>query len=682
MTSLLSPAMCSTLPYTDLVEPMIDGTTNYIYLQITKIFLSVINWFLKSFDASSSKFYALLGDGASNYSAPLFNVFLWTGALLTLFLFLYHAFLTTMGPMVDQKNNIIELVVRFFITCALVGIARPLCGILNDYICNASFNSEGAKSLAARFSEEFSQSLNTAIGQSSNVADFLGSSMDMLGDLMTSSCLIQIIALIAVGIGFVKLLLKIIERYVLSQLLIIASPVAFATWASRTTSNILQNFIRMYITTLFTVLFCRVYLYMVCAMISNGAWMHLGDALILLAFMKQVENLEAQLRAMGLSVAQTGGSLLYSIGAGAMGLGMLLKKGGGFAGNVLERAGGAKGNIGMASLGTHLKSLSHGQMPTRAQTIRAFGEQEGFANVGHSSSSQYAHMVDRVADLAKSGQVMNLKNVPTNIQTDAIKQMMTENGYDAFAYATGGLRADEITSAHFNFDGSVTGMAEHDGKVINFKAGTEVDPNAKQYGIVDNFGGSKRYISTTAAGGYEGTIQCDFSKMEPGQQSIVSTLTNFPVDNQKFADANITSVGISDGIMHCYDSGNNLKFATNMSDPGRSYTVGSIDLPASSQSEIFASGSPYNSISGMLPPGAVPGGKGVIDTDRGERRFDYTSAYGTGTVVLSRPTDRDISSSSRANLVNMGDYGTMKVDVIPQKQGDYIDDRTARKKKF
>lgn len=670
--------MCSTLPFTDLVEPMIEGTTNYFYLSVSKAFLRVVVWFLSAFDTSSSRFYSLLGLDASSYNAPLFNVFLWTGGLLALFLFLFHAFMTTMGPMVEQKNNIIELVVRFFITCILVVIARPVCGILNDYICNASFNTDGAKSLAARFSEEYTQTLDNALGQTANVADFFGSAMEVIEDSMNACLLIEIIAIIAVGISFFKLLLKIIERYVLSQLLIIASPVAFATWTSRTTSNILSNFIRMYITTLFTVLFCRVYLYMICAMISNGAWMHLGDALILLAFMKQVENLEAQLRAMGLSVAQTGGSLLYSIGAGALGLGMMLRKGGSVAGNVLERAGGARGSIGMASLGTHLKSLSHGQMPTRAQTIRAFGEQEGFANAGRSSASQYAQMVNRVADLAKSGQIMNLKNVPANIQTDAIKQMMQENGYDAFAYATGGISADSITSAHFNFDGSVTGMAEHDGQIINFKAGTEVDPNCRQYGIVEDFGGSSRYVSTTAAKGFEGTIECDFSKLAPGQQSIVSSLTNFPIDNAKFASAGITSVGVSDGIMHCYDSNNNLKFATNMSEPGKSYTVGSKDLPVSSQNEIFAGDSPYSSISGMLPPGATPGRGGITENDNGQRRFEYNSASGTGTVVLSRATDKDIASSSRANLVNMGDYGTMRVDIIPQKQGDYINERSKK----
>lgn len=675
-TAIFNPIICTTLPFTDLVEPMIEGSTNYVYLSLTKIFVQGVYWFLQAFDASSQAFYSLIG--ISDYNAPLFDVFLWTGGLLALFLFLYHAFVTTLGPLVDQKNNIIELVIRFFITIVFVVIARQICGLLNDYICNAAFNSPGAKSLAARFSEQYMHSLNNSINESVSVSEFLGSSLEVYKDTMTACLIIEIIAIIAVGISFVKLLLKCIERYVLCQLLIIASPVAFATWASRTTSNILSNFIRMFITTLFTMLFCRVYLYMICYMITNGAWMHLGGALILLAFMKQIENLEAQLRAMGLSVAQTGGSLLYSIGAGALGLGMMLRKGGNFAGNILERSGAVKGNVGMASIGTHLKSLSHGQMPTRAQTIRAFGEQEGFANASRGSKDQYAQMVNRVADLAKSGQIMNLKNVPANIQTDAIKQMFTENGYDAFAYATGGLGADSITSAHYNFDGSVTGMAEKDGQIINFKAGTEVDANAKSYGIVDNFGGSSRYVTTTAGKNYEGTLSCDFSKLAPGQQSIVSTMTNLPIDNAAFSKAGIKKVGISDGIMHCYDSGDNLKFATNMSDPNRSYYVGSKDLPVCGQSEILTEGSPYSGISGMLPEGTMPTKSGITETEDGSRRFDYNSASGPGMVVLSKASDSDITLNSRSNLVNMGEYGTMKVDIIPQKQGGYINNKTGQ----
>lgn len=673
---IFSPIMLTALPYIDLVEPMVEGTTNYFYMAITKMFTKFVVWFLSAYDASCGTFYALLG--ITDYNAPLFNVFLWTGGLLAVFLFLFSAFVTLLGPLVDQKNNILELLVRFFVTVVLIVIARPLCAILNDYICNAAFNSEGAKSLAARFSEEFQADLKITYSDV-NVADFLNSSMEAIKDYVTSSLIIQIICLVAVLIGFIKLLLKCIERYVLSQLLIIASPVAFATYASRTTANILSNFIRMYITTLFTVLFCRAYLYMICFMIGNGAWAHLGEALILLAFMKQVENLEAQLRAMGLSVAQTGGSLLYSIGAGALALGMMFRKGGTLGGNILEIAGAKKGNIGMASLGTHLKSLSHGQMPTSAQTIRAFGEQEGFAHAAQGSQAQYAKMVDRVADLAKSGQVMNLKNVPAHIQTDAVKQLMQENGFDAFQQATG-ISANDITSAHFNFDGSVTGMAEHNGQVIGFKANTEIDPHAASYGVVDSFAGGSRYVTTTADQPYQGLIECDFSNLSEGQQSIVSTLSNVPIDNARFSSMNISEVEVSNGIMHGYSKEigadgkevRSLKVATNTYDVRRSYTVGSQSLPVyNNKNDIFGEGSPYNRIHSSLPYSISP--TSGIKYESGSYMFDYSSASGNGTVYISKPSDVDISSNSKANLVNVGGgYGTMKVEMRPQRQGDLM----------
>lgn len=675
---LFSPIMLSTLPFTDLVEPMIEGTTNYFYLAITKIFIKIIEWFLSAFDASSGSFYTLLG--ITNYDAPLFNVFLWTGGLLAVFLFLFSAFVTLWGPVVDQKNNILELLVRFIITIVLIIIARPLCSILNDYICNAAFNSEGAKSLAARFSEEFNSGLTITNSADSNVADFLSSPMDAIKDFVTSCLLIQIICLIAIGIGFIKLLLKCIERYVLSQLLIIASPVASATYVSRTTSNILNNFIRMFITTLFTVLFCRVYLYMVCYMISHGAWKHLGDALILLAFMKQVENLEAQLRAMGLSVAQTGGSLLYSIGAGALGLGMMFKKGSALGGNILETVGAKRGNIGMASVGTSLKSLAHGQLPTKAQTIRAFGEQEGFAHAAQGSQSQYAKMVGRVADLAKSGQIMNLKNVPAHIQTDAVKQMFQEHGFDAFQQATG-IGANEITSAHFNFDGSVTGMAEHNGQIISFKASTEADPHAASYGIVDNFAGGSRYITTTVDHVADGIYdKCDFQNLAPGQQSVVSTMTNVPIDNTRYTAMNISEIEVSNGILHGYEKKidaegkevKSLRIATNASDASRSYIVGTQPMPIYNHAdEIFKEDSPYSSIQSSLPHNVTPT-SGISYAD-GSYKFDYSSPSGNGSVYITKPTDSDISIDSKAKLVNIGDaYGTLKVEMRPQKPGDLI----------
>lgn len=656
------------LSFLDLVEPIIDGIISNVYQTIINSLINFIDWFLSAFESTSSLFLSMVG--ADSYNASVFNVFIWTAVLLTLALFIFHMFVTLMGPLVDQKNDIIELVIRFFITIGLVTISRQVMTVLSDYITNTSFNNAGSKSLAARLTESIHTSVVVDV-TNLNSNDFLGTAIDItVGTNNRTFGIVVIIMLLAIIIGFIKVLLKCVERYVLTQVLIIASPVAFSTWASRTTSSILSNYIRMFITTLLSVLFGRLFLYMICFMISNGAITHFAMGLVLLAFMKIVENLESHLRSLGLSVAQTGGSLLFSVGAGAAALGLMTKKIGGGLGTGFEMIGAKQGNIGLSTLGSSMKSLSMGQAPNKAQAMRNFGERGGFNNAIARNTAHSANMTKQIADMARSGNFLGLRTVPDHIQTDAVKQLMNEGGFDAFAQATGGISSSSIQDAHFNMDGSLSGTAIHNGQTIAFKASTSLDPNAKTYGVMDYFAGGSRYVTTHASDISQGKFSCDFASLQEGQQSIASTLTNMPIDNQHYGNLGVSEVDVSYGIMHGYDDAGNLKIATNM-ETGRSYEIGSESLPVyNNKEEIFASGSPYTQIYDSLPQGITPTSGIVPDiNDSGSLKFDYTSASGTGRVVISTPSDRDIATGSRERLVNMNGYGTAKVSIIPNRQG-------------
>lgn len=657
------------LDFLDLVEPMVDGLVSTLYETITYIMVFLVDWFLSAYESSSTLFLSMVG--ADSYNASMFDVFIWSGVLVTLALFIFHMFVTLMGPVVDQKNDLVELIIRFFITIGLVTISRQLMTVISDYITNVSFNQTGSQSLAYRLSEAITTTVSVDMSEL-NSDSFLGKAFDITVDNVRNRSfgLIVIIMCIAVTIGFIKVLLKCVERYVLTQLLIIASPVAFGTWTSRTTSSILTNYIRMFISTLFAVLFGRLFLYMICFMISNGAITHLSQGIVLLAFMKLVENLEFQLRALGLTVAQTGGSLLYSIGSGALALGMMAKRIGGGLGTAFEMVGAKQGNLGLSTIGSTMKSLSAGQIPTKAQTIRTFGERGGFGNAIVGSNPHYANMTKQIADMARSGNFMGLRNVPDYIQTDAVKQLLNEGGFDSFAHATGGISSSSIQDAHFTMDGTLVGTASHNGQEIAFKASSTLDPHAQTHGIMDYFAGGSRYVTTQASAISQGRFECDFASLQDGQQSIASTLTNVPIDNQHYANLGVTEVGVSNGILHGYNSAGDLKIATNM-ETGRSYEIGSESLPVyNSRDEVFSQGSPYNQIYDSLPQGITPT-SGIVPDENNARnlKFDYTSPSGTGRVIISTPTDRDIATGSRERLVNMNAYGTAKVSIIPNRQG-------------
>lgn len=663
------------LDFMDLVEPMVDGLISTFYSTITYVMIQMLNWFLAAYDPSSSLFLSMLG--LSSYDAPMFNVFIWTGVLMALALFIFHSFITLWGSVIDQKNELIELIARFFITIGLIAISRKLTTVLSDYITNVSFNKSGSQSLASRLSSSVQASLYADI-TGLNASSFFGSSLSVSNNTtLNRSCgIIIIIMFIAIAIGFIKVLLKCVERYVLSQVLIISAPVAFSTWASRTTSSILTNYIRMFISTLFTILFSRLFLYMICYMISNGAIMQLSKGIVLLAFMKLVENLEAQLRSLGISVAQTGGSLLYSIGSGALALGMMVKKAGNGVGSAFEMAGARRGDLELSSIGSTMKALAHGQVPTKAQSIRTFGERGGFGNAPAGDTARYSRMVNDVASMARNGNFKDLRNVPGHIQTDAVKHLINDGGFDSFSYATGGISSSAIKDAQFAIDGSVIGTASHNGQDISFKVSSNLDPQAKSHGVIDSFAGVRRYITTSASDLSQGIFQCDFSTLQKGQQSIASTLTNMPIDNEHYANLGITEVGVANGILHGYNSDGALKIATNIK-TGMSYETGNEPLPVyGRKEEIFASGSPYMSVYESLPQGITPT-SGIVpdENNAGNLKFDYTSPSGSGRVVISTPSDRDIYNGSKSKLVDMRDYGTVKVSVIPKRQGSQTTDQ-------
>jgi hypothetical protein len=140
-----------------------------------------------------------------------------------------------------------------------------------------------------------------------------------LTELTVVGLILQLILLISLGWNYFKLLLEVVERYVVVGVLCYTSPLAYAMGGSKTTNQVFKSWCRMIgsqlLLLILNVWFLRAFNSSVGVFISNGGTLTSGQGNIFLwmfcalAFLKTAQKFDNYLASMGLSVAQTGSSM-------------------------------------------------------------------------------------------------------------------------------------------------------------------------------------------------------------------------------------------------------------------------------------------------------------------------------------------------------------------------------------
>ncbi|MEE1256244.1 MAG: hypothetical protein UHN47_07000 [Lachnospiraceae bacterium] len=649
-----------------VAQPVLDGMVSYIHEKLNLLINGILTWLTYDFHATSDYFYEQIGLSTSegNYTnaminAETFDVFYWIAIILSLFVFIFCIIMLQMGPIIEQKNETKELIIRFIISLILTVAMKPFLDILNN-ICDELI----VRVIATLSHHDFKEKKFSVLDAMANMDNMV------LG-------ILSIIVMIGIIIEFVKTLLDIMERYLMIQLLLVASPVPSGLFVSRGTSAIYRNFIVMYISQLFLLLMNRYFLSLFAIMCINGTTKTLVGCLFLMAFLKSAQKLDAYLKAMGLSVAQTGGSLLYSALAGAMFLGGLVRGAtGGMTsfGNALETIGANTGNYAAANMGTSLKSMAKLQPSSPANSLAAFTKNNGLK--GNTSDLLKAHSTKAFSE----GNAKAISNMPIPYQTDAIKGALLQNGADSFMAATG-ISANNITQAQISpMDGSITGqykfMNENGQEsVVGFKASTSVTPNS--IGNLDFGDGVSRNIAITPTNGavYNGqSFHCNYASLNNEQLSPASAVTGVAIDNNLYGNLGVTNDTVEGNILVSRDSADNVMAAINM-ETGASYHMGitstienTSDSPSISEQEIFSD----TRFSRYMPTGSIvePGTYGV-DANTGNIYAEWKNGSTVGAIRISRPEITDIATNSKTNIVNLGpDRGCYTVRSYKKKQSN------------
>lgn len=167
-------------------------------------------------------------------------------------------------------------------------------------------------------------SVDKSIHINMNVTSFISSAFS------GGSMLLYLIMLILICFSFIKLLLEIVERYVVTFVLLYLSPLASSTLASSNTNGIFKKFLTMFISQCI-LLFLNVWcLKMACSALDLDQYLENGGGALVIplllcyAFLRVSAKMDSYINQLGLNAAITGNGLgaeILATGASLTGIG-------------------------------------------------------------------------------------------------------------------------------------------------------------------------------------------------------------------------------------------------------------------------------------------------------------------------------------------------------------------------
>lgn len=316
------------------------------------IFEGIVTWISsiasQMMDAVSGLFLEALGTSmlAMEEYFPFvksaFTIMQYTAWALLFLITVWQLFRIYGGPITEAENPW-TLLARSALFALLIGYAKPIFMLALD-IARAPYTALMDVTISA---EDFTfagveQALTSGLTTLISVASVVG-------------LILLIILEIALGWNYFKLLLEVVERYVVVGVLCYTSPLAYCMGASKSTSPVFKSWCRMVgsqlLLLVLNVWFLRAFNSSVGQYIGNGGALSSGKGSIFLwlfcalAFLKTAQKFDSYLAAMGLNVAQTGSTMGMEMLMAARvltgGMGGVRSAGGMFRG--ANAAGGAIG---------------------------------------------------------------------------------------------------------------------------------------------------------------------------------------------------------------------------------------------------------------------------------------------------------------------------------------------------
>ena len=280
------------------------------------IFEGIANWIASIvtslMDAVSSVFLSALGtdmvlmEEYFPFVTKAFSILQYTAWALLFIITVWQLFRVFGGPITEAENPW-HLMARSSIFAVLIGYAKPIFSLVltiarAPYTALMDSSMDPGDFTFAGIEQTLSNGLTTLV----SVVSIVG-------------LILQLILLISLGWNYFKMLLEVVERYIVVGVLCYTSPLAFAMGGSKTTNQVFKSWCRMVgsqlLLLVLNVWFIRAFNSSVGAFAANGGATSTGVGNIFLwmfcalAFLKTAQKFDSYLASMGLSVAQTGSGM-------------------------------------------------------------------------------------------------------------------------------------------------------------------------------------------------------------------------------------------------------------------------------------------------------------------------------------------------------------------------------------
>lgn len=321
------------------------------------IFEGIVNWVssivTQLMDAVSGLFLNALGTEMTAmeeyfpFVAKAFTVMQYMAWAILFLITVWQLFRIFGGPITEAENPWV-LIARSALFALLIGYAKPIF-LFTLQIARAPYTALMDVTMTA---EDF-----TFAGVGNVLANGLTTIVSIVSVV---GLLLLIILEIALGWNYFKLLLEVVERYIVVGILCYTSPLAYSMGASKATVPVFRSWCRMVgsqlLLLVMNVWFLRGFNSSMGQYAANGGALSTGQGSIFLwlfcalAFLKTAQKFDSYLASMGLNVAQTGSSMGMEL---LMAARVITGFSGGFrsAGSVFHGGSTAAGAAGTATAG-------------------------------------------------------------------------------------------------------------------------------------------------------------------------------------------------------------------------------------------------------------------------------------------------------------------------------------------
>lgn len=299
------------------------------------------------------------------FLSKAFDIMQYTAWAMLFLITVWQLFKAFGGP-ISESEHPLQLIARSSIFALLIGYAKPIFEIALD-IARAPYTALMDIQMSA---EDF-----TFAG----VEQVLMNGITTLVSVVTVVGLILMLILqISLGWNYFKLLLEVVERYIVVGVLCYTSPLAYCMGGSKATEPVFKSWCRMVCSQLLllvlNVWFLRGFNSAVGQFIANAGATSTGQGNIFLwmfcalAFLKTAQKFDSYLAAMGLNVAQTGSSMGMEL---LMSARMLTGLGGGVrsAGSVFNGGASAAGGATASAFASGFASKFKGNSYVRDAVV-------------------------------------------------------------------------------------------------------------------------------------------------------------------------------------------------------------------------------------------------------------------------------------------------------------------------